>query len=341
MFRKPTVIILGAGANVEFGLPLGNGLMSAVETNLRVDGRGIAKTESADEFLRLLKNRFGPEEYRDYLNAGKELVQVMGRFRSLDEALHYLSADTKCIVAGKAAIVSSILGSEKNSKLKIDGRLGRPDLPRVVSTWAPHFLSMAVSDLTMGEISRIFENVTIINFNYDRSLEHYLYWALQGDLGVPRNEAGDIVKGMKVLRPYGSVGPLDWQAEGGVPYGGPDNLDVSLFQMADGIRTYTEQCHTELRAQIDAALNSALLIVILGFGFHSQNLELFKAPSPGRRMDNRRVFATVKGFVPENHGVLSERLTQHLRTSVPMQLLDRTACEMLRDLQLAIMAATN
>ena len=80
MFRDPTVFILGAGANAEFGLPLGHELMSAVETNLRVDGRGIAKTESADQFLRLLKNKFGPEAYRDYLDAGKELVQVMGRF---------------------------------------------------------------------------------------------------------------------------------------------------------------------------------------------------------------------------------------------------------------------
>ena len=50
----------------------------------------------------------------------------------------------------------------------------------------------------------------------------------------------------------------------------------SLFQMADSIRTYTEQLHTELRAKIDEALSNAELIVILGFGFHSQNLELFK-----------------------------------------------------------------
>jgi hypothetical protein len=156
MFRQPTVFILGAGANVEFGLPLGDGLMSAVETNLRFDG-GTPKTGSADEFLRLLKNRFGREEYRDYLKAGRQLVQVMGMFPSLDEALHYLSADTKCIVAGKAAIVSSILDAEKNSKLKFEGRLGGPDLSRVADAWAPHFLSMAISNLTLGDVSRIFE----------------------------------------------------------------------------------------------------------------------------------------------------------------------------------------
>jgi hypothetical protein len=146
---------------------------------------------------------------------------------------------------------------------------------------------------------------------------------------------------MKVLRPYGNVGPLDWQEDRGVQYGGPDFLDVSLFQMADGIRTYTEQCHTELRAQIDVALSNARLIVILGFGFHSRNVELFKVPFRDRGMGGRRVFATVRGFVPENHGDLADTLKEHLRTNLPVQLLDKTAFEMLRDLRLAIMAAAN
>jgi len=53
------------------------------------------------------------------------------------------------------------------------------------------------------------------------------------------------------------------------------------------------------------------------------------------------VFATVKGFVPETYDVLADKLAQNLRTSVPMKLLDRTASEMLRDLQLAIMAAAS
>jgi hypothetical protein len=338
MFRKPTVFILGAGANAEFRLPLGKGLISGVETNLRFVGE-TPKTQSAGEFLQLLKNRFGREEYLGYRTAAQKLVQVSSTFPSMDEALHFLSADDKCILVGKAAIVRSILDAEKNSSLKFEGKLGRPDFSGVAETWAPQFVSMAVSNLTLADISRAFEKVTIINFNYDRSLEQYLYWALQ-DLLVSRDNAKEIVNRMTVLRPYGSVGPLEWQADRGVPYGGPDNLDVSLFEMANGIRTYTEQLHTELRAKIDEALSNAELIVILGFGFHSQNLGLFKQMND-RAMGARRVFATARLIDKENYGVLADRLSQNLRLNIPVQLLDKAAREMLRDLRLAIMAAAS
>src|SRR5262245_37653791 len=38
----------------------------------------------------------------------------------------------------------------------------------------------------------------------------------------------------------------------------------SLFQMADSIRTYTEQLHTELRAKLDEALSNAVDFLISG-----------------------------------------------------------------------------
>jgi hypothetical protein len=289
--------------------------------------------------LRLLKNKYG-ENHREYTKAARELVQVMNRFPSLDEALHYLSANEKCVTAAKAAIVCAILSAEKKCELKFVGQLGGPDLAKAANTWTAQFLSMAISNLTQGSVSSIFENVTIINFNYDRAFEHYIYWALQRDALVPRSEAGDIVKRMRVIRPYGRVGPLEWQEDGGVVFGGPDSLDESLFQIADAIRTYTEQHHTELPAQIDTALSNARLVVLLGFGFHSQNVQLF-GPTPNRSGEDRYVFATASGIADENHQLLKYQLSTSFMTPVPVHLSPKKAGEMLTDLRPTIMAAAN
>ena len=49
------------------------------------------------------------------------------------------------------------------------------------------------------------------------------------------------------------------------------------------------------------------------------------------------MFATVKHIAKENNGVLADKLSQHLRLNITVQLLDKTA----DDLRLAIMAAAN
>ena len=99
-------------------------------------------------------------------------------FPSMDEALHYFSADEKCLKVGKAAIVNSIIGAEAECRLNFEGRLGRPDLAKAHDA-LPEFLSMPASGVTKEEMPHIFRNIIFINFNYDRVLEHYFFWALQ------------------------------------------------------------------------------------------------------------------------------------------------------------------
>ncbi len=339
MFRKPTVVILGAGANFELGLPLGKDLMITVETALRFDALGNPKTTPADEFRDALRNQFG-KDYAEYIQAAGKLVQVMDLFTSMDEALHYVSADPRCITVGKAAIVSSIIGAEAGCKLKFDGRLGTPDLPKASDTWLPEFLSMATANLTQEEMPTIFDGVTFINFNYDRSLEHYLFWALILRARLLPKRAKDIVDRLRVIRPYGTVG-IDWGGDGGgLMFGRPDRLDASVFQAADKIRTFTEQHAAGIQEEIARALTRGRLFLILGFGFHGQNFRLFNA-SDGRQREPRHVFATAYKIAEENHQGLRSGLAKRLCTGIPVQLLPKTARQMLVDLRPSIMEAAN
>jgi hypothetical protein len=62
------------------------------------------------------------------------------------------------------------LQAEQSSKLFAQN----PEMIREVSyddTWLPYFLSMLVSSLRREQATDLFRNVTIINFNYDRTIE--------------------------------------------------------------------------------------------------------------------------------------------------------------------------
>ena len=67
------------------------------------------------------------------------------------------------------------------------------------------------------QATNLLRNVTIINFNYDRTIEHFLFNRLQTNLGLDREEAGQALGALtaNMIRPYGSVGPLPWQQDQG------------------------------------------------------------------------------------------------------------------------------
>jgi hypothetical protein len=166
-------------------------------------------------------------------------------------------------------------------------------------TWVLHFLRMAVASVKKDAMAGAFSNVTIINFNYDRTIEHFLYSELQRNFHLNEDDARTSISGLKIVRPYGTVGPLPWQEGTGVPFG----LDLGsghekLFAISNGICTYTEWNVTEqLLSDIRVAIMNATVVVFLGFGFHQQNMQILTAGGS----INRVVFATVLGIDYNNY----------------------------------------
>jgi hypothetical protein len=88
---------------------------------------------------------------------------------------------------------------------------------------------------------RVFLNVTIINCNYDRLIEQYIYSELRTRLDVSPHDAAQTVARLKMIRPYGSVSPLP-SFGGQISFGQnlPDEID-NLPRLSFGIITFTEQ----------------------------------------------------------------------------------------------------
>jgi hypothetical protein len=140
---------------------------------------------------------------------------------------------------GKIAISYEILLAEGGSLL-YNALRGVRTFEDCDMSWAGQFLDLAVGQTKSAEVETVFQNVTVIDFNYDRVLPEYLHSALQRRLDVPSDKAAKCVAGLRILRPYGSIGVLPWQPACGtaVEFGA---FDYDLSAIATRIRTYTEE----------------------------------------------------------------------------------------------------
>jgi hypothetical protein len=147
------------------------------------------------------------------------------------------------------------------------------------SSWLFHFQSMAVAGYERGDFERFFETVTIICFNYDRTIEQFLSHSVQRHAQLEPDEAAAAIARLRIFRPYGALGTLAWQSNAArvIPFGGDYQGEVlrGLAVAAGNIRTFTEQFDDiHLQAAMHLALGEANLIVFPGFGFHKQNMNL-------------------------------------------------------------------
>ena len=349
MIKKNIVIILGAGASAEASFPTGPDLKEEIATGLRfrfdpfelVSGDQVIYDALCRRFR--VENRIDKEMLDKHTTAGNKLSEVISSFVSIDEALHWYSRDPDIVGLGKLAIARFILYAEQSCPLaSINKTTGRPELDDLSSSWLPHFLSLAISAARHEDAKGIFRNVTVINFNYDRSFEQYLYLALQAKAGVTPELAKQSLAALKIIRPYGSLGALDWQDDAGLKFGGTRNGD-DLFSIAARIRTYTEQIHTQIEGDINAALKNASLVLILGFGFHPQNMALLSKSLSQPDGVQRRVLGSVYKISPENHHGIEIELRNYLGGGphTTVQLLNKTSAQIFDHLRPTINMAVS
>jgi hypothetical protein len=337
MFSLPTLFIIGAGANAEFGMPTGADLKEQIAKDVDFR-RGHDGLLIGDRGLyELLANRFR-QSSDVYIAGAIELSQQIPQFPSIDEALHWFSGRSEIVTLGKVCIVRNILAAERRSRIANAKR--EPSASRTYpELWANEFLSMAVGSFKREQHAEIFAQVRLINFNYDRAVEHYLFNALGANFGLTEPEAVAAISGLKVIRPYGLVAALPWKDENGaIPFGADlGNDHERLFMASENIRTYTEQTGAHLQTDIREAVGQSHVIVILGFGFHQQNMAILNFEKPGMK----RIYGTVLNIDRENYESLARNLTRIFRSvnQLAPQLLDRRCYKFLETMKLSILAA--
>jgi len=228
-----------------------------------------------------------------YRGAARLIVTGLPLAPSIDHFLDAHSGNEDVELLGKLAIASTILEAERSSRLAPQRTTGVALDPNAVQgTWYTAFGRMITQAVRRDAIEKVFQNLTIISFNYDRCIEHFLFVALQAYFAVDQKAAAKALSGLTIIHPYGVVGSLPWQnPEAPVPFGGAN--DLNLLEVAGLLKTFTESVESGTVSAIRDAVAEAQTLIVLGFGYHPQNVQLLRAMPPAHA---ERMFATMAGI---------------------------------------------
>lgn len=312
MFHKRTVLIVGAGASCELGFPSGQTLLVQIEDMLQLNreaGRGRTRERMVDAVKSIAGGT--TDEFYRLQAAAHRIVTAAAVGRSIDNILEQHEDDERVLHIGKMAIVCAILQAENQSRLRPAGKpLILSDVGSLRDTWHYKFGQMLTEGLSRQRAEDIFSNISIICFNYDRAIEHYLPFHISVAWGIDLESARSLTKRLHIIHPYGQVGPLPWMNK-------PDSIDFGETQadynkLSRQILTFSERIDDEdVMSDMSGMISSAHQIIFLGFGFHKQNIELI-CPTSGTAEtamatvyeasfnEKMRIMAQVKRFVRDS-----------------------------------------
>lgn len=247
MITKPTVLVLGAGASNPYGCPLGSALYYEV-----VGGLHIGETP----IHRFLIKTYGPPPVRGFGDALR---------RSGIEAVDaFLEHNDQFLDIGRSAIAYTIAKHENESLLF-------PDAQDYTKGHWYRFLFNCLGP----SFERFGENqLSVITFNYDRSLDHFLFTAMKHFYNRPESECIAQLMKIPIVHVHGSLGPLPWQSSPGkgVPFG--FGLDFERIKESSQYIRIVHQASPD-DAEFGKArelLSQAKRVYFMGFGYLPDNL---------------------------------------------------------------------
>lgn len=210
MLPSKTVFKVGAGASFEVGMPVGIKLRETISAKLdiRFDDFGSKLVGTGDPVIfESLRKRHG-QEINSYLQICWQIRDGIILSPSVDDFINAHQHDVTIAECGKIAIARSILEAERQSKLFYERRNVRDTInfKSIADSWYGGFYQLLSQGVTKDNFGAIFENVTIISFNYDRCIEHYLVHAIAAHYQIPIEAASKLVESLTIFHPYGSVG---------------------------------------------------------------------------------------------------------------------------------------
>jgi len=267
MITDKTVFILGAGASKPYGYPTGRGLRNDICMNFlnRIEKLALDAGWTPHDFEIEVKP------------IAQDFVQAFYKSSTPSVDL-FLASNPQFSGIGKRAIVVSILEAERGSgfREKVDVKLD----------WYFHLFTIMTRELTEPKTYKRFgENkISFITFNYDRSLEHFLYESLSNRFrAAPEEAIVNELKKIRISHVYGKIDELLWEKRPethgvrcGTHYRVRPQYDV-VIRMQENIKTIHEI--SGQNQNLKDMISQATKIFFLGFGFAKENLDVLGIPT--------------------------------------------------------------
>jgi hypothetical protein len=289
VIKTRTVFVLGAGASFPYGFPLGAGLRQELV-------QYFSSPETYEPWNVLTrKSAFTPEQISGFARSFSR-----SNMASIDA---FLAKRGEFADVGKAAIATLLCAKEEEAHLFADGAKDH---------WYRLLWNALMADTTqLADVAR--NSVRFVTFNYDRSLEHFLHQSIKHSWGVADVHALTILKDIRLLHVYGSLGPYHFEQQHGYrTYGEPVNAG-GLGLAASSIHVIPEVRKDEAFVETRKWFDWAERICFLGFGFDRLNMErldLQSVQAAKRASGNPlpEIFATVLGRTVAEQNEDSRRL---------------------------------
>lgn len=260
MITNQTVFILGAGASWPYGYPTGLELRNKILDNLKSphQSSNVSWKDRYDRFYKLGYSEENITQFRDELS--KSTLYSIDAFLENRPEFHNI---------GKIAIADALIPCED------EGRLYTTD-----NNWYSYFFNRITPRSSSEKFAE--NKISFVTFNYDRSLEQYLYSALKNTYGKSKTDVANIMAKLRIIHIYGKVDLLEWQSPDGKgqPYDGKrGDSSCSLKKAADMIRIVHEDIDVDsdpVFVEVHRLLHDAKNIFFLGFGYYETNLDRLK-----------------------------------------------------------------
>ncbi len=352
MFRDRTLFIIGAGASAEVGMPLGVQLARNVSDALTFKFDDFGRLKAGDYDLYQCLRSEDAEEFDKRRRAARQIASGIRLARSIDNYID-THRDPAISFCSKLGIARCILSAERNSKLFYDtsNLYNKYDFNRLEDTWLLGFSEILFDGIQKSYVDDVFNNISIICFNYDRCIEYFLFLALRSHYALDESTSLEILSRLRIFHPYGVVGSLSGRGTPSIPPGrdtpsipfGCSADTQTLAALSEEIRTYTEQIQDQdFLDRLRTEVATAETLVFLGFGFLRQNMQLLK-PTEFKR---KRIFATAFGISDFDIDELRTEVASlcvhpdQISSWLPYQTMeirnDKTCAELFREYQLSL-----
>jgi len=244
MLTKKHVLVLGAGASQPFDFPTGVELSKLVSRQL---------LEGHDAFNRLTEVGYAAEKIRNF----RDSFFLSGK-NSVDA---FLEHRTDLMELGKFATAAVLIPYEREDKL-----FGYDN------NWLRYLynrLNTSFEDFGSHQLS-------IITFNYDRTVEHFFFTSLQNSYAKNVEECYRIMKRIPIIHLHGTLAPLPWQTSVGSRPFDSNCTKSDIATAASYIKIIHENITDGRDKDFQRAkdlMKEAERILFLGFGYNKTNMD--------------------------------------------------------------------
>jgi len=213
MIKTKTLFILGAGASAPYGYPTSVGLREA-----------ILGRERDSTILKALNN-----ENDDPKPFEKELNRFLDEFSrsSVYSIDSFLEHRTEFMKIGKLSIAAYLINYEVDSILRSS-----------INNWYMYLYDRLNVSFDIFHQN----NISFITFNYDRSLEQFIFEAVRYRFGKSPKECVEKLTNIPIVHLYGQLDPLPWQqGKHGKEYHPNKHLFDRIRSATDNIKLISDE----------------------------------------------------------------------------------------------------